>query len=363
MLVLNNDDVSRLLNAADCVDAIEEAYRDCANGEAAQFPPSGRMDLTAPSPGDELNRRFTWGAMAGVLPRHGMFALRQKYDIHYYDKHPDGGLTLNKFCVRPGTYCGFIMLASTLNAEPLAIINDGVVQPVRVAATSAVAARHLARPDSRVLAILGSGGMARSHAEAMLAVRPIERIQVYSPTAANRERFAREMSAELGIPVIASANPIDAVRDADIVAFCTDSLLPVLPDADWLRPGTHFSCVVPGEVGRLPLRADRIILHLRGGIVEQRASPGSFAIGTGMDAFMKEGNLKLEERSDLPLLAEMVAGMAPGRTDADQITYFHNVPGSGLQFAAAGALLYRAALAAGAGTTLPTEIFLQNIRN
>ena len=363
MLILNNDDVARLIRTSDCIDAIEEAYHDCALGEAAQLPPSGRMDLTAPSPGPELNRRFIWGAMAGVLPRHEIFALRQKYDIHYYEQEAGGGLTLNKHCVEPGTYCGFITLASTRNAEPLAIINDGVFQHVRVAATAAVAARHLARPDSRRLAIIGSGGMARSHAEALLAVRPIETISVYSPTRTNRERFAREVGAQLGIPVTACDSALAAVREADIVAFCTDSLLPVLPDAGWLRPGVHFSCVVPGEVGEAPQRADRIILHLRGGIVEERARASEIGVGKGTAGFTRAGNRLETERPELPILAELVAGQAEGRTSASQITYFHNIPGSGLQFAAVGALLYRAALAAGAGTELPTGILLQNIRN
>ena len=361
MLLLDNDDVARLISTADCVDAIEEAYADYATGEAAQFPPSGRMDLTAPSPGDELNRRFIWGAMAGVLPRHKMFALRQKFDIHFQSPGSSGDLTLKKFCVEPGTYCGFIMLASTENAEPLAIINDGVFQHARVAATAAVAARHLARPDSKTLAIIGSGGMAHSHAEAMVAVRPIERVRVYSPTASNRERFATDMTKQLGMPVQPCESAAEAAAGADIVAFCTDSLVPVTKDDDWLLPGTHFSCVVPGEVGDLPLRADRIVLHLRGGIIEERA--GSFDLPKGIGAFMK-GGMKLEtERDDLPILSEVVAGQAPGRQSATEITYFHNVPGSGLQFAAVGALLYRKAIEQGVGSQLPAGIFLQNIRN
>jgi ornithine cyclodeaminase/alanine dehydrogenase-like protein (mu-crystallin family) len=364
MLLLNNQDVDKLITTAECVEALEEAYRDWAYGQAAQFPAEGRMDLTAPSPGAELNRRFTWGAMAGVLPRKGIFALRQKFDIHYHQPQEGDGLTIEKYCIEPGTYCGFIILASTRNAEPLAIINDGVIQHHRVAGTAAVAAKYLAREDARTLAIIGSGGMARSHAEAMLAVRPITRIQVYSTTPANRERFAQEMTAKLGIPVVAVASAAAALENADIIAFCTDSAKPIFQDDRWLRPGVHVTCVLPGEVGRTPERADVLILHERGGIVEQRAEGEGLTVGRGIDAFMMGNGLKLEvERQDLPTLAEMVAGMTPGRTSPAQTTYFHNVPGAGIQFAAVGAKLYEAALKAGMGGSFPTAWLLQDIRD
>ena len=364
MLLLNNQDVEKLITASECVEALEEAYRDWAHGQAAQFPAEGRMDLTAPSPGAELNRRFTWGAMAGVLPRKGIFALRQKFDIHYHQPQDNGGLTIEKYCIEPGTFCGFIILASTRNAEPLAIVNDGVIQHLRVAGTAAVAAKYLAREDARTLAIIGSGGMAHSHAEAMMAVRPIQRIRVYSTTPANRERFALEMTAKLGIPVEAVASAAAAVAGADIIAFCTDSAKPIFQDDSWMRPGVHVTGVLPGEVGRTPERADVLILHERGGIQEQRAEGEGLTIGKGMDAFMIAGGLKLEvDRQDLPTLAELVAGMATGRSSPQQTTYFHNVPGAGIQFAAVGAKLYEAALRANAGTQFPTGWLLQDIRD
>lgn len=271
MLLLNNQDVERLLDINDCTNAIEEAYRDLGNGLAAQFPPEGRMDSGAPSPGPELGRRFTWGAMAGVWPRHGIFALRQKLDINYRREHADGFVTSDKFAVSPGTYCGIVFLVSTLNAEPLAFVNDGVLQHLRVAACGAVAGRYMAREDSETLAIIGSGGMARTHAAAFHAIRPIKRIKVYSMTPANRERFAKEMTAKLEIPVIAVASAEEALRDADIASFCTDSAVPILKHEDWVRPGMHITNVVSSEIGAAQGRVDRIILHEYGGTVGVRA--------------------------------------------------------------------------------------------
>src|SRR5256885_16464010 len=91
---------------------------------------------------------------------------------------------------------------------------------------------------ARVVGMLGSGGMARMHVEALVAVRKIERLQVFSPTRDHRERFASEMRERHGLEVIAADEPGMACRGADILAACTDSATPVLR-GEWLEPGMH----------------------------------------------------------------------------------------------------------------------------
>jgi ornithine cyclodeaminase/alanine dehydrogenase-like protein (mu-crystallin family) len=359
MLLLNNDDVERLLTIEECIDAIEEAYKDMGQGLAAQFPPEGRMDLGAPSPGPELGRRFTWGAMAAVWPRHSIFALRQKLDIHYRREHADGFVTIDKFAVAPGSYCGIVLLVSTANAEPLAFVNDGVLQHLRVAACGAVAGRYMAPEKSETLAIIGSGGMARTHAAAFCAIRPIKRIQVYSMTPANRERFAREMTSKLEIPVTAMDSAEAALANADVASFCTDSAVPILKHEDWMRPGMHITNVVSSEIGNATAKVGRIILHEHGGTVGTRA----LAEGEVEQSGSREGYGGLEKRLDLPTLTDLVTGKVQGRTSAEETTLFWNFPGSGMHFAAVGAVLYEKAKAQGAGQQIPTEWFLQNIRD
>lgn len=362
MLLINNDDVARLLTITDCIEAIEDAYREWGLGRAAQFPPEGRMDLSAPSPGPEKDRRFTWGAMAGVVSKHGMFALRQKLDIHYRIEHPGGIETTEKFCVEPGTFCGIILLVSTRNAEPLAIVNDGVLQHHRVAATAAVASRYLARSNSKTLGMIGSGGMARSHVAAVAAVHGIDRVRVFSMTPANRERFADEMSEELGLQIEAVSSPEDAVAGADIVTLCTDSVTPIFADTSWIEPGMTITAVLPSEIGEGSDRADVVILHERGGEVGVAASSEEVTLSADVASRMPRARL-LQHRTDLPTLAELVAGQVPGRTQPDQVTYYHNIPGSGIQFAAVGARLYELAVEQGVGQEIPTGWFLQDIRN
>jgi hypothetical protein len=121
----------------------------------------------------------------------GYFAIRMKSDV--LEEHGSGeARTEEKFCVRPGLYCGLILLTDVQTGEPLALINDGYLQHLRVAADAAIGARIMARADSRILGMLGSGGMARSHVESLLRARH-PAVDVYSPTRANRERFAAEI--------------------------------------------------------------------------------------------------------------------------------------------------------------------------
>src|SRR5206468_3215708 len=119
----------------------------------------------------------------------GYFAIRMKSDV-VYEREYQGARTREKYCSRPGRYCGLVFLTDVETGEPLAIINDGTLQHLRVAADSAIGTALMAREDCGTLGLLGSGGMARSHVEALLEVRRIEHLKVFSPTRANRERFA-----------------------------------------------------------------------------------------------------------------------------------------------------------------------------
>src|SRR5439155_26801171 len=123
-----------------------------------------------------------------------------------------------QYCVGPGRYCGLVFLTDVESGEPLAIINDGHLHHLRVAADSAIGTDLMARKDCRTLGMLGSGGMAASHVEALLEVRPIGRIRVFSPTRANRRRFAAEIAERHGIECEAREEPRPVYRDADILA-------------------------------------------------------------------------------------------------------------------------------------------------
>ena len=128
-----------------------------------------RIDMYMPC--DRPDGYFRWGSMEGA--NDGYFAIRMKSDIMTWPRDAAGNWTEDKHCREPGTYCGLIFLISTRNAEPLAFINDGVLQHFRVGGGAAIGVKHLARDDTHTVGMLGSGGMARTFLEAFCCVRDI----------------------------------------------------------------------------------------------------------------------------------------------------------------------------------------------
>ncbi|HSN22303.1 MAG TPA: hypothetical protein VLS49_16590, partial [Usitatibacter sp.] len=255
-LLVDNATVARVLTMRATIDALEASYRELAEGRGVCRP---RIDLRIPTRREGCTYR--WGTMEGG-GASGYFAIRMKSDV-VYEERSGGAVTEEKYCMRPGLYCGLVLLFSVENGEPLAILNDGILQHMRVGADGAIGAKHMAKEDARVLGMLGSGGMARSHVEALRCVRPIERLQVHSPTRAHREAFAREMAGRHGIEAVACDSPAEVYRGADIVAALTDSAVPVL-DGRLLEPGTHVINV--GAGGRLDEASlERVDAYLRFG--------------------------------------------------------------------------------------------------
>jgi alanine dehydrogenase len=376
MLIIDNEQVSRLLTMEECIRAQEEAFAGLPTGGAIHRP---RIDLYFPGPDDGY---FRWGSMEGA--NDGYFAIRMKSDVIHWPRDEAGNWTEEKYAVEPGTYCGLILLISTRNAEPLAFINDGVLQHMRVAGGAAIGAKYLSRSESAVVGMLGSGGMARAYLEAFTCVRDIRLCRVYSPTRRNREAYAEEMSERLGIEVVAVHSPREAVAGCDILASCTDSMQPVY-EADWIEPGMHVTNLGRREMPDVGDRFDVVVRQGTAGLpmkqsaryqVERGMSPGAFIGGTEEEmARIPAPNAnpgfggdspEFTDRGrggDKPDIAGLMTGTVIGRTRDDQVTFYRNVGNQGLQFSAVGQVVYRKALAAGVGHQLPTEWFLQDIRD
>jgi ornithine cyclodeaminase/alanine dehydrogenase-like protein (mu-crystallin family) len=284
-----------------------------------------------------------------------------------YEERRGGLRTEEKYCVRPGLFCGLVLLFSVENGEPLAIVNDGILQHMRVGADGAIGAKHMAKEGARVLGMLGSGGMARSHVEAILCVRPIERLQVYSPTRAHREAFAREMAQRHGIEAVACDSPAQIYRGADIVAAVTDSAVPVL-DGRLVEPGTHLVNV--GGGGRLDDGSlARVDAYLRFGNAPAPEGHPELALEDEYLTWSTRGSAPRGKARGVALpgkvvyLAEILAGTKKGRTSAAQVTWSERGNLQGAQFHAVAGRAYEAARAAGLGREIPTEWLLQEIRD
>jgi ornithine cyclodeaminase/alanine dehydrogenase-like protein (mu-crystallin family) len=194
---------------------------------------------------------------------------------------------------------------------------------------------------------------------AVCAVRPIERIACFSPSAPNREAFAQQMSDALGIAVTPVAAPEDAINGSDIVLCATNTLDPIF-FARWIEPGMHVSSIKKPEIEANAIkRADRVVIHTND-TRPIHAVTRDLVIPEAAD---KRGWDTVEEIdfSKLPTLPELIAGRAHGRRTDREVTCFINNLGLGYQFAAAGSLLYRKAKENGAGHELPTEWFTEDV--
>ncbi|HXG52513.1 MAG TPA: ornithine cyclodeaminase family protein [candidate division Zixibacteria bacterium] len=356
MLILSNEDIEKLLPVGACLEVLEQAYRDLGNGLAATVP---RYDVFSPTKPGEY---YEYKTMSGVLPNRRVAALRLNSSVvKWYEKA--GGVRKDKLPAAGGDrFVGLVMLFSTETGEPLAIFPDGYVQKLRVAAASAIAARHLARRNSRVMALLGAGWQASAHLAALCAVRELGVVRVYSPTPESRRRFVDENRGSVAASVEEAASVEAAIDGADIVTCATNSISAVF-SGDRLQPGVHVSCVKPCELDATAYRrADPLIIHWR------EAKP--FQIPIGVDPMtipdISDGWLHPLTREhapvwDLPTIADLVNGRHPGRTRDDAITCFCNNVGLGLQFAAVGSEVLARAREAKVGREIPTDWFLESV--
>ena len=366
-LIIDNKAVERVLTMEMTLGALEESYLALARREAVCRP---RVDIRIPT--SDPAKNYQWGTMEGGSTG-GYFAIRMKSDI-IYEESREGIVTQEKYCVKPGTYCGLIFLTSTETGEPLAFINDGHLQHMRVGGDGGIGVKYMARADAEVIGMIGSGGMARTHMRAFTLVRNIKKLQVFSPTRANREAFGREMAATYNIEVEVCDAPEKVYRGAHIVAGLTDSAIPVL-DGACLEKGTHIVNIggsgVPDEASMA-----RVDVYLRFGdtpgpigypvfpndaeYIAWEAQPDAPKFGDGRKGKKAHGVMLPEKRVTL---ADLVGGAKPGRTSDDQITWSERGNLQGAQFYAVAGRVYEAARREGLGREIPTEWFLQDIRN
>ena len=388
MIFINNEDVEKVLTIGDTLRVLEEGHVELAKAELVVRP---RVDIyTETHSKDKFHR---WGTMEGSSKGLHRHAIRMKSDIMSWPQR-NGKTVEDKFCVRPGLFCGLIFLFDTSNGEPLALINDGYLQHIRVGALGGLGTKYLAKENASVVGILGSGGMARSHLMVFAEVRKIKKAKVYSPTRKNRDLFAKEMEEKLGFEVIPCGNPEEAVKGVDILATCTNSIDRTV-FARMLEPGMHLTQVageyaddvypkvdlcVGGDpksqvIGGRPLdESQGFTTYLAGSWEALRVARGSRQgqAPHGDRILAKEVEAKPESPSvfhgrRVPLV-DLILGQAKGRLNNDEISAsgggrLGGGMKQGMQFVTVGSLVYDLAKQAKLGKEVPTEWFLQDIRD
>src|SRR5712691_4115952 len=211
-LILSNDDVEKLLTMPECIEVLEQAYVELAEGRGVS-----RIRSDCFTPTTRTDALYSLKSMDGVIPKLGIGAVRINSDIITWPKQGNNMRRVKVPAAPNNRYVGLVLLFSTENGEPLAILPDGVMQRMRVGAANGLGIKYLARKNAKTVGILGSGWQAGAQLLAVCAVRNIESIRCFSPNRNNREAFAKEMSATLDVEIISVDQPEDAVEGVDIV--------------------------------------------------------------------------------------------------------------------------------------------------
>lgn len=276
---LADADVRRLLDYDALIPAMERALRDFSAGKAVQ-----PVRTTIPVPGG-AGWLFVMPAYAADPP-----ALGAKL-VSYFPKN--AGMH---------THFATIQLFDPATGAPLVSMDGTLITEMRTAAVSAVATRVLARPDAKVLAILGAGVQARSHLAALRRVREFAEVRVWSPRSA--AAFAREH----GVTHAAGARA--CVEGADVIVVATTSNVPVLEGA-WVKPGAHVNSV--GAAIHDWRELDDTFVQRATVLVDSRDA-----------ARVESGDVIAAGRVDAEL-GEVLLGRHPGRTRPDEVTWFKSL--------------------------------------
>jgi ornithine cyclodeaminase len=307
---------------AEAVACIESAFHALATKPVA-MPPILRLDI--PEFRGEVDVKTAY------VPGLDGFAI--KISPGFFD-NPKIGL--------PSTNGMMVLLSSRTGLVQALLLDNGYLTDVRTAAAGAVAAKHLSREDSSVAAIFGAGMQARLQLEALMLVRPIRAARIWARDRDKAELTRKSLTAKLGIPVDAVADPQIAVSGADIIVTTTPSDQPILR-AEWLEPGQHLTAM--GSDAEHKNEIDPAAFAKADLYVADRLSQ-TRKLGELHHAITK--GLVPADR-DFPELGQIVAGRKPSRVSRDQIT-FADLTGTGIQDTAIATLAFARARARGAGT-------------
>jgi len=315
-LHISEAEVRAVLTMPLAVEAVEEISRKQATGEVVVHP----------------RRRFE-------LPGGGFFHYMAAADFAL------GFVAMKQYTYVRGKLRFLVPLYEMATGDLLALIEADYMGQLRTGAASGVATKFLARKDSRVAAIIGTGGQAKTQLEAVAAVRKLESARAYGRDTAKREKFCAEMSAKLAIPVQPCASAAEAVRGADIVSTATTASQPVVNGAD-LSPGAHINAIGANHAHKRELddeavaSADIIVVD---SVEQSRQEAGDLIIAFHGDEICWTGVKKL---------SEIVSGKASGRTSDTEVTLFKSNGIASWDLAAA-MKVYSMAREKGLGRQLP----------
>lgn len=317
-LLLARRDVERLLAPEICIAAVEDAFRSHARGEA-------------PSPG-----------ILGMHGGDGSFHVKAAFDPgpSFFAAKINANFPQNGPRFSLPTIQGVVVLFDAANGVPLALMDSMSITALRTAAATAVAAKYLARDESRTALFCGCGGQAPAQLRALASVRNLSRVLAFDQDATKASAFASAMGRETGLEISPANDLASAVATSDIVVTCTTAKKHFL-ERGMVRPGTFVAGVGADSETKQEL-APQLLAHSKvvTDLTDQCAAIGDLHHAIDAGAMTCEGVHAQ--------LGEIAAGLKPGRTSATEITVFDSI-GTALQDVAAAVAVYRRALAESAG--------------
>lgn len=316
--LLSRADVMALLSLPECTAAVEQGFRTHAQGGGLA---TGVLGIEAEGGGFHIKAAGTRGEGATFATKiNGNFAHNERRGLPRIQ--------------------GLIVLSDVATGYPLAVMDSIEITVLRTAAATAVAVRHLARANARVVTIAGCGRQAAAQLTGVAGVRQLERVYAFDADSARAAAFARRMSAALAIPVQPAAALRHATLESDIVITCTSAERAILGRED-VRPGT-FIAAVGADASHKQEIDPELLAHsvVVPDLVEQAATIGDLhhAIEAGV---MRRGDVRGE-------LGAVLAGLVPGRCD-DRETIVFDSTGTAIQDVAAATLVYHRAMLNGRG--------------
>jgi ornithine cyclodeaminase/alanine dehydrogenase-like protein (mu-crystallin family) len=356
MLILNSDHVKSVLTMKDCMDALEEAYRENALGRAVNHRRT-HLHMTVSKP----DRLYRFKTMPGGIEKLGLLAIRLNSDMMTWPVIGGKRRQIKVAAAAGNRFVGQILLYNAEDIRLLAILSEGAIQLYRVGGTGGISAKYMARKDAEVVGLFGSGQQARTQVLAHCQARSIRLVKVFSPNADHRRRFAEQMTEEANVEIRPVSSPEECAKGADILAVATDSREPVLR-AEWLEPGMHVTGVgneLDAE-GRKKVHVyaqrDRRI-HGFENCWTEGSKERMAKIWPGYERVY--GKEIREGLASFPQIGEIILGKISGRESDEQITYFHTDVGLGIEFAAVGARVMALAKERGLGLEVPDDWFSQ----
>jgi alanine dehydrogenase len=285
-LHISESEVRAVLTMPMAIEAVERISRKQASGEAVVHP----------------RRRFE-------LPGGGFFHYMAAADFSA------GYVAMKQYTYVKGKIRFLVPLYEMPTGDLAALIEADYMGQLRTGAASGVATKYLARENSRVAAIIGTGGQARTQLEAIACVRKLQSVRVFGRDAAKRDKFSKEMSEKLGFSVESASSSSEAVHGADILCTATTAANPVVSGAD-LAPGVHMNAIGANHAHKRELDAEAVEsadVIVVDSIEQSRQEAGDLILAFQGDEVCWTGVKKL---------SEVVAGKAPGRTSDAEVTLF-----------------------------------------